>query len=275
MSRVWFITGTSRGLGREWLIGALERGDRVAAVARDTSALADLVGTCGPAILPIALDVADRDAAFAAVRAAHDHFGRLDVVVNNAAYSQYGFVEELSETELRAQLDTNFFGAVWVTQAALPYLRAQRSGHIIQVSSIGGLIAFPYLGAYHASKWALEGLTQSLAGEVAGFGVRVTLVEPGGFATGIVSGAPQADMLDAYSAEYGRFQADRTTRMARLGDPRAAREVMATIVDADDPPLRVLLGDQALGQVKDDYAQRLSNWERWHPVAVEAQGPDR
>lgn len=274
MSRVWFITGTSRGLGREWTIAALERGDRVAATARDTAALADLVQTYGTSILPIALDVTDREAAFTAVRTAHDHFGRLDVVVNNAAYFHYGFAEELTETELRAQMETNFFGAVWITQAALPYLRSQRAGHLLQVSSIGGVTAFPYLSAYHASKWALEGFTQSLAGEVAPFGIRVTLVEPGGFHTGIVSKAPQSEHLDAYSAEYEKFQVDRATRMARLGDPRASRGAIMKIVDADPPPLRVFLGDQAFDWARQDYEQRLQNWQRWQQVATDAQGHD-
>lgn len=181
--KIWFITGTSRGFGREWAVAALERGDKVAATARDTSSLDDLVERYGDAILPIELDVTDRDADFAAVARAHDHFGRLDVVVNNAGYGLFGFVEEVSESEARAQIETNVFGALWVTQAALPYLREQRSGHIVQVSSIGGISAFPNVGLYHASKWALEGFSQSLAQEVESFGIHVTLIEPGGFST--------------------------------------------------------------------------------------------
>ncbi len=142
MSKTWFITGTSKGFGREWAIAALDRGDRVAATARDTSSLDDLVSTYGDAVLPLQLDVTDRAA--------------------------------------RNQLETNLFGALWVTQAALPLLREQGSGHIVQVSSIGGISAFPTVGIYHASKWALEGISQALAQEVAGFGIKVTLVEPGG-----------------------------------------------------------------------------------------------
>jgi NAD(P)-dependent dehydrogenase (short-subunit alcohol dehydrogenase family) len=181
--KVWFITGTSRGFGREWAIAALDRGDKVAATARNTDSLNDLVEKYGDAIYPIALDVTDHDADFAAVAAAHEKFGRLDVVINNAGYGHFGFIEEISEKEARAQLETNLFGALWITQAALPFLREQGSGHIIQVSSIGGISAFPLVGIYHASKWALEGFTQSLAQEVAGFGITVTLVEPGGFST--------------------------------------------------------------------------------------------
>src|SRR6476646_6702699 len=164
--KTWFITGTSRGFGREWAIAALERGDRVAGTARDPSTLDDLVEEHGDALLALPLDVTDRDAVFETVRRAHDRFGRLDVVVNNAGYGQFGMVEELSEQEARDQIETNLFGAPWVTQAALPFLREQGSGHFLQVSSIGGISAFPGIGMYHASKWALEGFSQALAAEV-------------------------------------------------------------------------------------------------------------
>jgi NAD(P)-dependent dehydrogenase (short-subunit alcohol dehydrogenase family) len=152
--KTWFITGSSRGFGREWATAALARGDRVAATARDPRALEDLVERYGDVLLSMTLDVTDRAAVFETVGRAHEHFGRLDIVVNNAGYGQFGFVEELSEQELRDQIETNLFGAVWVTQAALPFLREQRSGHFLQVSSIGGISAFPGIGAYHASKWA-------------------------------------------------------------------------------------------------------------------------
>lgn len=186
MSKVWFITGVSRGFGREWTLAALERGDRVAGTARDLGTVEDVAAKYPDTFLPLRLDVTDRDADFAAVRQAAEHFGRLDVVVNNAGYGHFGMIEELTEDEVRAQFETNVFGALWVTQAALPILRAQGSGHILQVSSIGGISAFPNLGAYHASKWALEGFSQSLAQEVAPFGIHVTLIEPGGFSTRLV-----------------------------------------------------------------------------------------
>lgn len=270
--KVWFITGTSRGLGREFAITALERGDLVAATARNIGSLDDLVDTYGVAVLPIQLDVTDRAAAFAAVERAHDHFGRLDVVVNNAGSGQYGFVEELSEAELRAQMDTNFFGAVWVTQAALPHLRAQGAGHLIQVSSIGGVTAFPNLAGYHASKWALEGFSQSLAQEVAPFGIHVTIVEPGGFSTDWVGSAQQADRLPAYAAEHSRFERARRRRMARMGLPEAAGSALLRVVDAAEPPLRVFFGESPLGVATADYRSRLATWEQWQPVAVAAQG---
>jgi len=182
-NRTWFITGTSRGFGREWAIAALRRGDRVAGTARDPSTLDELAEEHTDSLLPMELDVTDREAVFEAVRHAHEHFGRLDIVVNNAGYGQFGMVEELSEPEARDQIETNLFGALWVTQAALPFLRAQGSGHFLQVSSIGGISAFPGIGMYHDSKWALEGISQSLAQEVKGFGIYVTLIEPGGFST--------------------------------------------------------------------------------------------
>src|SRR6201989_2653720 len=198
--KTWFITGTSRGFGREWAKAALERGDRVAATARDPSTLDDLAAEHGDALLALALDVTDRDADFAAVRRAHEHFGRLDIVVNNAGYGQFGMVEELSEADARDQIETNLFGALWVTQAALPFLRAQGSGHIIQVSSIGGISACSNVGIYNASKWGLEGFSQALAQEVADFGIHVTLIEPGGFSTDWGgSSARHAEPLDAYA----------------------------------------------------------------------------
>jgi NAD(P)-dependent dehydrogenase (short-subunit alcohol dehydrogenase family) len=271
--KVWFITGTSRGFGREWAIGALDRGDRVAATARDTSTLDDLVGTYGDALLPIELDVTDRDADFAAVARAHEHFGRLDIVVNNAGYGHFGLVEELTEADVRAQLETNFFGALWVTQAALPFLRAQGSGHVIQVSSIGGISAFPLVGAYHASKWALEGLSQSLAQEVGGFGVKVTLIEPGGFATDWAGpSAKHSDPLPDYAEYHRQAEAARAQRVGTPGDPVASREAVLKIVDADNPPLRVFLGKAPLGMAERDYESRLATWREWQPVSIAAAG---
>ncbi|MGV9803797.1 SDR family oxidoreductase [Mycobacterium sp. NPDC003449] len=272
-AKVWFITGASRGFGREWAIAALERGDKVAATARDTATLADLADKYGDALLPLHLDVDDRAADFAAVKQAHDHFGRLDIVVNNAGYGQFGFIEELSEAEARAQIETNVFGALWVTQAALPYLRAQGSGHIIQVSSIGGITAFPLVGIYHASKWALEGSSQTLAQEVAPFGIHVTLIEPGGFSTDWAgSSAKHATPLPDYDQARKAAQEARAKRTSKSGDPQASAAAVLKIVDAEKPPLRVFFGELPLSLAKADYESRLANWEEWQPVAVQAQG---
>lgn len=271
--KVWFITGASRGFGREWTIAALERGDKVAATARDTSTLTDLADKYGDALLALRLDVNDREADFAAVKQAHDHFGRLDIVVNNAGYGQFGFIEELSEAEAREQIETNVFGALWITQAALPYLRAQGSGHIIQVSSIGGITAFPLVGMYHASKWALEGFSQSLAQEVAPFGIHVTLIEPGGFDTDWAgSSAKHATPLPAYDEAREAAQRARAQRTAKSGDPKASAAAVLKIVDAENPPLRVFFGELPLQLAKADYESRLKTWEEWQPVSIEAQG---
>ena len=271
MSKTWFITGTSRGFGRVWAIAALERGDRVAAAARNVESLADLKAKYGERVLPITLDVTDRAAAFNAVAQANTTFGGLDVVVNNAGFGLFGMVEELSEAEARAQIETNFFGALWVTQAVLPIVRAQKRGHIVQVSSIGGITAFPGLGLYHASKWALEGMSQSLAGELAPFGVHVTLVEPGGYDTDWSGASSQrAKPLDAYNPVRDRVAAMR--RGVTRGDPEATGPAILKIVDASPPPLRVFLGDAPLALAKADYAKRLETWEAWDAVSREAHG---
>jgi len=272
-SKVWFITGTSRGFGREWTIAALERGDSVAATARDTSTLDDLVARYGDRLLPLQLDVTDREADFAAVAQAHQQFGRLDIVVNNAGYGQFGMVEELTEQEARDQIETNLFGALWVTQAALPFLRQQGSGHILQVSSIGGISAFPNIGMYHASKWALEGISQSLAQEVASFGVKVTLIEPGGFSTdwGGAS-AKHTTTLPAYDPVRDEAAKLRATRTSEPGDPSASSAAVLAIVDAANPPLRVFFGDAPLGIAEKDYESRLATWREWQRVSQLAQG---
>lgn len=271
--KVWFITGTSRGFGRQWAIAALERGDKVAATARNVATLDDLAAEYGAAVLPLQLDVTDREANFAAVKQAHDHFGRLDIVVNNAGYGHFGFVEEVTEQEARDQIETNVFGALWVTQAALPYLRAQRSGHIIQVSSIGGVMAFQNLGLYHASKWALEGFSQSLAQEVAPFGVHVTLIEPGGFSTDWSgSSARRSDPLPDYREVHEEAERIRSQRVAKRGDPQASARALLKVVDAENPPLRTFFGEVGLEMARAEYADRIKTWEQWQPVAIEAQG---
>jgi NAD(P)-dependent dehydrogenase (short-subunit alcohol dehydrogenase family) len=273
MARTWFITGASRGFGKEWSIAALERGDTVAATARDTSSLDDLVQRFGDAVLPLQLDVDDRDAVFAAVARAHDHFGALDVVVNNAGYGQFGMIEEISEAEARAQFDTNVFGALFVAQAALPYLRAQGSGHILQVSSIGGISAFPNIGIYNASKWALEAFSQSLAAEVADFGIKVTLIEPAGYSTDWGgSSAKHAQPNPAYDGFREKAAEQRRARVGTPGDPVASRAAVLQVVDAENPPLRVFFGDGPLAIATKDYESRLAEWRAWEPVSIAAHG---
>ena len=271
MSKTWFITGASKGFGHIWAEAALSRGDRVAATARDTATLDDLVDRFGDAVLPLQLDVTDHAADTAAVQRAAEHFGRLDVVVNNAGYGHFGMVEELTEDEVRAQLETNFFGALWITQAALPIMRAQGSGHVVQVSSIGGISAFPNVGAYHASKWALEAFSQSLAQEVAGFGIHVTLVEPGGFSTDWSGpSSKKSTSIDAY--DEVRAARERQRSAATPGDPEATGAAILEVVDATPPPLRVFFGTAPLGIATKDYESRLENWKALQPLAERAQG---
>jgi len=270
-SKVWFITGSSKGFGHIWAEAALARGDRVAATARNTDTVKDLVDAYGDNVLPITLDVTDKAAVDAAVNRAHDHFGRLDVVVNNAGFGLFGTVEEVSEAQARAQIETNLFGALWVTKAALPLMRAQGSGHIIQVSSIGGVNAFPLLGLYHASKWGLEGFTQSLAGEVGRFGIKVTLVEPTGYTTDWAGASSvQANQIPAY--DWVRTAREEGWANVRRGDPEATGPAILEIVDAAEPPLRVFFGDGPLEMIKTEYASRIAGWEQWNDLSHRAFG---
>jgi len=271
MSKVWFITGASKGFGREWAEAALERGDKVAATARNLDTLDALVERYSDSVLPLHLDVTDRSAGFAAVARAAEHFGRLDVVINNAGYGHFGMIEELTEDEIRSQMETNLFGALWVTQAALPIMRAQQSGHIIQVSSIGGISAFPSVGGYNASKWALEGFSQALAQEVAGFGIKVTLIEPGGFSTDWSGpSATRSTENPAYAAV--REVAKNRPSAASPGNPVATRGAMLKVVDAQEPPLRIFFGKNPLEIATKDYQSRLETWNKWQPVSIQAYG---
>src|SRR5690242_19351865 len=240
-NRVWFITGTSKGFGRVWAEAALERGDHVVATARNVNTLAPLVERYRERVAALALDVTDRAAVFKTVAQAKERFGRIDIAVNNAGFGVFGAIEEVSEAEARDQIETNLFGALWVTQAVLPIMRAQGSGHILQVSSIGGINAFPTVGLYHASKWALEGFSTSLAAEVAPFGIKVTLIEPAGYATewGGAS-ASRATPLPAYDGARSAVAAWRSNNVP--GDPQATGAAVLKIVDAKDPPLRVFFG---------------------------------
>jgi NAD(P)-dependent dehydrogenase (short-subunit alcohol dehydrogenase family) len=271
-NRTWLITGASRGFGRSFAQSALAAGDRVGATARDTSSLEDLVAEHGDAVLPIELDVTDRGAVFAAVRNVHEHFGRLDVVVNNAGYGVSGAIEELSEEQARRQLEVNLFGALWVTQAALPILREQRSGWIVQVSSIGGLAAFPLTGIYHASKWALEGFSETLRQEVEPFGIKVLMVEPSGFRTDWAgSSMDRAEPIDAYQqidqiAQRRAFQQEENNG-SQPGNPDLAAKALLDTLDRDDPPFRLLLGNVAYDVAVDRYETRLTEFRAGEQVA--------
>jgi NAD(P)-dependent dehydrogenase (short-subunit alcohol dehydrogenase family) len=271
-NRIWFITGASRGFGRSFTEAALAAGDRVAATARDTSSLDDLVAEHGDAVLPIELDVTNRDGVFAAVQQAHETFGRLDVVVNNAGYGVSGAIEELSEDQARRQIEVNLFGALWVTQAALPILREQGSGWIVQVSSIGGLAAFPLTGIYHASKWALEGFSETLRQEVEPFGIKVLMVEPSGFRTDWAgSSMDRAKPIDAYEAidaiAKRRATQQEENNGSQPGNPDLAAKALLDTLDRDDPPFRLLLGNVAYDVAVDRYESRLQEFRAGEKVA--------
>ena len=270
------ITGASRGLGRAFAEVALEAGDNVVATVRDTSSLKDLAGTYGDRLLVLTLDVTDRAAVFAAVEQAKGLTGRLDVLVNNAGYGLAGGIEEASEAEARRQFDVNVFGALWCTQAVLPVMREQGSGHLFQISSIGGVVGFLNTGLYHGTKWALEGISESLAQEVEGFGIGVTIVEPGPFRTDW-----NGDSMDRATpmAAYDEVLAPRRQAMngdlarTQAGDPRRAGEALLKVLDSPSPPRRLLLGVLAADTAPKVYAQRLAEWADWDDVARGADFP--
>lgn len=273
--KTWFITGASRGLGRIWTEAALERGDRVAATARNVADVADLTERFGDAVLPLALDVTDAEQVKNVVAQAHAHFGRLDVVVNNAGYSLVGTVEEAGEAEVRALFDTNYFGTLRVIQAVLPLLRQQGSGHILGVSSSLGIVPLPLIGSYCASKAAVESIHESLAPEIAQFGIKVTLLEPGAYATSFGS-AVSLKFAPAMEA-YHDFRQGMLGRIADAehADPQATAEAILKVVDAEEPPLRFIFGSETLPRAREAYADRFATWEAWESVSNAAQGEAR
>lgn len=271
-SKTWFITGASRGFGLLWAKAALERGDKVAATARNTDTLAPLVEQFGDAFLPISLDVTDRKSVFEAVAKAHEKFGHLDVVLSNAGYGHQGAVEEVTEAEARAQIDTNLFGTMFVAQAALPFLREQKSGHIIAVSSVLGVFSIPNFGMYNASKFAVEGLLDALSQEVASFGINVTLVEPAGYATDFnnPSSAKNSEPNPVYQGVRDGLAAAFAGYV--MGNPEATPAAILKLVDSPKPPLRLALGESAVGDITGVYQSRLATWESWKDVSAAAQG---
>jgi NAD(P)-dependent dehydrogenase (short-subunit alcohol dehydrogenase family) len=271
MAKTIFITGASRGFGKIWAEAFLKRGDKVAATARNLDSLKELTRQYGDAILPIQLDVTNREDCFAAIQKAKEYFGRIDVVINNAGYGLIGAIEETTEKEARDQIEANVFGLLWVTQAVLPVMRTQGRGHIIQLSSALGVATLPVLGIYNASKWAVEGLSETLATEVKAFGIDVTIVEPNGFSTdwGGVS-AVHTQAIKEYDAVKADFQAGITEDS--VGKPEATVEAVLKLVDSEHPPLRLFLGKVALPWVKQVYAERLATWEEWKEVSANAHG---
>lgn len=275
MASRWLITGTSRGLGRALAQAALEAGHRVVATARDASQLRHLEARHGGAVRVVALDVTDPDGAAAAVRAAIEAFGGLDVLVNNAGYGNVGSVEDTSLEDFRRQIETNLFGTILMTKAAIPLMRRQRRGHIIQFSSVGGRIGAPGRAAYSAAKWGVEGFSEALSLEMALIGVHVTIVEPGGFRTDF---AGASTSLDEGRPEYDRV-VGATARMQRAydgrqpGDPVRAAQAVLAVAAMDAPPLRLALGSDAMVAIERADRSRLEELARWRTLSVSTDFP--
>ena len=270
MKQVWLITGSSRGLGRQLAEAVLAEGHRLLATARDPSQLADLVDRYCDRIRAFALDVTDEQAACDAINAAVEAFGRLDVLVNNAGYGNIGSIEDTELADFRAQIETNLFGVINVTKAAIPVLREQGSGHIIQLSSVGGRVGAMGRAPYSAAKWGVEGFSEVLAKEMGPLGVKVTIIEPGGFrtdfagsSTTIAEGRPEYDSTVGAAA---RFQ--RQYNGAQPGDPAKAAAVIVKVASLDEPPFRLLLGSDAVRTVEQADLARLEGDRKWRHLSV-------
>lgn len=270
--KVWFITGSSRGFGRVWTEAALQRGDKVVATARKTESIADLKEKYGPNVLTLALDVTRHDQVAEAVKTAHEHFGKLDIVINNAGYSLVGTVEEARAADVRALYETNVLGPVAVIQAVLPIMRQQGYGHILGVSSNLGHQVIPMIGYYCSSKWAFEAIHESLAIEIKPFGIDVTIIEPGAYATefGSNESLKFSDNLPQY--DVLRTAVWESLKNYERGNPAATAPAILSLVDMEQPPLRLFLGSHNLDAIREIYAGRMETWEKWQHVAVAAQG---
>jgi NAD(P)-dependent dehydrogenase (short-subunit alcohol dehydrogenase family) len=270
MSKVWFITGSSRGFGRALAEAVLEQGDQLIATARKPEQLTDLVERYGEQVRAVALDVTDTEQVKSAINATIEAFGRLDVVVNNAGYGNISSIEETTEEDMRAQIETNLWGVIHVTRAALPILRKQRAGHIVQFSSVGGRIGSPGLGAYQTAKWAVEGFSEVLSKEVAPLGIKVILIEPGGFRTDWAGSSmnftqPGEDYQATVGLMYERLR-ERAGKEA--GDPVRAAKAIIHIINEEDPPLRLLLGRSAVQFARAADQAKLAETDRWENLAT-------
>ena len=269
MSKIWLITGSSRGLGRQLAEAVLAAGHQLVATARRPEQLDDLVQRYGDRVRAVALDVTDPVAARTAIHNAVDAFGRIDVLVNNAGYADVASIEDVTEGDFRAQIDTNFYGVFNVTRAALPVLRAQGSGHIVAISSIGGRIGSPGLGAYQAAKWAVGGFSEVLAKEVASFGINVTLIEPGGMRTDWAGSSMSTPPISApYEPVIGPvvdfLSHHNGTQPA---DPARAAQAIIHITEIDDPPMHLLLGSDAVGIAAETAQNLASSDAKWRTVS--------
>lgn len=276
MTKVWFITGTSRGLGRSLVENVVAKGHKVAATARKPEQLNDLVAQYPDQIYPIALDVTDKNQVVAAVANAVKHFGRIDVLVNNAGFGITGAAEAYTDEQVRSQLETNLYAPIEVTRAVLPYMRQQRSGRILQISSIGGRVGNAALTIYQAAKFGLGGFSEALAKEVAPLGIRVTSVEPGGFRTDWAG----ASMTFAPKVEGYETTVDWAATFLKgdnfipMGDPNKAAKVMTELVEHPEPPVHLVLGSEAVGMLKQADIARRIEFEKWMPVSTSTDHDD-
>jgi NAD(P)-dependent dehydrogenase (short-subunit alcohol dehydrogenase family) len=274
---VWFITGCSTGFGRELAKAVLERGWRLVATARKPDQIADLVGDRASQALALRLDVTDHAEVAAAVKAAEDKFGRIDVLVNNAGYGYISAIEEGEDDEIRRQFETNVFGLIDLTKSVLPGMRARGRGHIVNYSSIGGLVSFAATGYYHATKYAVEGLSESLAVEVEPLGIHVTIVEPGPFRTDWAgrSIVESKTVIDAYADTAGKRREQTRARSGnQAGDPVRAAEAVIKAVTAEKPPLRLLLGGPALELAYGKLDRLRANFDAWKDTTLDADFPE-
>ena len=272
---VFFLTGSSRGLGRAIAEAVLDAGHQLVATARNPESLDDLVAAHPDRVLALALDVTDPAAAEAAIAAGHERFGRLDVVVNNAGYADLAAIEDVDPDAFRAQIDTNLFGVVNITKAALPVLREQGGGHVIQVSSIGGRLATPGLAAYQSAKWAVGGFSSVLAAEVAPLGIKVTVLEPGGMQTDWAGSSMSIPPIsDPYAPTVGRSAAMHNAETLALGDPAKVARVVLQVAAMDDPPLRLILGSEAYAYGTAAARAQADSDERWHDLTVSTDRDD-
>jgi NAD(P)-dependent dehydrogenase (short-subunit alcohol dehydrogenase family) len=271
MTKVWLITGSGNGLGRDIAEAALAAGDSVVAGARRTEELTPLVVQFGERLKPVTLEVRDEAAAKAAVQLAVDTFGRLDVLVNNAGYGQFAPFEQMSAEDFQAVVDTCFYGVVYTTRAAVPVMRKQKSGHIFQVSSVGGRLAVAGNTPYHAAKWAVGGFSDALAMEVAPFGVKVCTLEPGGIRTNWARRAGQSapNLLPEYEASVGSMlKMLRSLEGRSEGDPGKIADVILQLASSDEVPLRLILGVDAEKRVQQAEVARASEAEKWRHLTV-------
>jgi NAD(P)-dependent dehydrogenase (short-subunit alcohol dehydrogenase family) len=269
-TKVWLITGSSRGLGRALADAVLAAGHRLIATARQPSQLGELVKHYGDRVRAVALDVTNEQASIAAVRSAVDVFGRLDVLANNAGYGNLASIEDTSMRDFRAQLETNLFGVVHVTKAAIPVMRRQGSGHILQFSSVGGRIGPIGRGAYAAAKWGVEGFSEVLSKEVGPLGIKVTIIEPGGFRTDFAGSSTDiAPENPAYAATVGRVaKFQREYNGNQPGDPSKAAIAILRVADMESPPLRLLLGTDAVRAVREAERARIEEDRTWETLSV-------